>query len=130
MFNFLKTKTFADFKPTYDTLAENEKLKQEIHELERKVEKIQDAYDTLVRRDLDTSSFAFDFKNDKINAFSIERILRTDSWNKNVPKTVIGYVLEYNPVEVKEWTLNCNNAQHEKLVKQFNESLKNFECMP
>lgn len=130
MFNFLKTKTFADFKPTHDTLAENERLKQEIHELERMVEKIQDKYDALVRRDLDTSSFAFDFNNNKINAFSIERILYNDSWDKNVPKTVIGYVLEGNPVESREWTLNCNSAQHEKLVQQFNESRRSFQCMP
>jgi hypothetical protein len=59
---------------------------------------------------------SIDFKS--LNAFSIERMLR-----EGVPTTIVGY----HPVgedskKVEEWYLFCDDAGHEKLVKQFNEA--------
>jgi hypothetical protein len=69
------------------------------------------------------STVAIDWKT--MNAFSIERIYRN-----NEVSTVIGYLLNNDYEDdkkqslVKEWTLYCSEAQHEKLCKEFQSYVK------
>ena len=56
-------------------------------------------------------SVVCDFKSMK--AFSIERITSRESG----PRTIIGYVKPENTLG--EWFLECNEEQHEKLIKEF-----------
>jgi hypothetical protein len=74
-----------------------------------------------------SSSFVFDFNAVKV--FSIERNTST-----GIPKTIIGYLLP-EPVVVtdgetstkdvvREWYLECDDKQHEIIVKAFKESIK------
>lgn len=66
-------------------------------------------------------SFAFDFKGFRV--FSIERIFKD-----NREYTSIGYLkhapdkVDHN--EVMEWSFYCDREAHEKLVVDFQESLK------
>lgn len=72
-----------------------------------------------------SATFAFDFKAVKV--FSIERLANNDS-----ERTVIGCLLP-EPVnldgiitiknKVLEWTLYCNEVQHEMLVDEFKKTL-------
>jgi hypothetical protein len=57
---------------------------------------------------------SFDFK--AVKAFSVERLT-----NEKSAVTVIGYILKG---AVKEWYLYCSSDQHERLVKEFEESRK------
>jgi hypothetical protein len=57
---------------------------------------------------------SFDFK--AVKAFSVERLK-----NEKGTVTVIGYILKG---AVKEWYLYCSSDQHERLVKEFEESRK------
>lgn len=53
----------------------------------------------------------FDFK--LMKAFSVERL-----WENDKPKTVIGYIKPQDQ-KVGEWSLYCNEVQHERLVAEF-----------
>lgn len=101
-------------KPVREQLLENEivNLKEYIASLESK------------SRD---STFSFDFN--AVDAFSVER-----NWNNGKLCTIIGYLVNEQIIHdngkildkqsVKEWYLYCSDQQHEKLVKDFNESKK------
>ena len=63
------------------------------------------------------ATFAVDFST--LGAFSVERIIK-----HGVASTVIGYLVRETTetsykTEVREWTLYCNQDQHEELVKEF-----------
>jgi hypothetical protein len=58
----------------------------------------------------------FDFKSMK--AFSIER-----QWDRCGPKTIIGYI-KPETHGIGEWTLYCNEVQHERLVAEFKNAMK------
>lgn len=97
-------------------------------ELARKTNETVDLKSKLdkVISDARSVSFAFDFK--AVKAFSVERNIGNDG----IPVTIIGYMLE-EPVVVsegetttkdvvREWYLNCDDKQHEAIVKAFKES--------
>lgn len=71
--------------------------------------------------DVYESSFSFDWKLGR--AFSIERI---HDWcsdqEKYLPVTVIGYIKEEKAIG--EWRFYCSAEEHERLVKEFNETRK------
>ena len=92
----------------------------EVAELKLQISKITDA--------TRSSTFWFDFS--AVKAFSVERNID----NKDLPVTIIGYMLQ-EPVVVtedttttkdvvREWYLNCDETQHELIVKAFKESIK------
>jgi len=57
---------------------------------------------------------SFDFKAVKV--FSIER-----EWDSRGTHTTIGYIVND---EVKQWVFFCSEDQHERLVKEFQQSRK------
>lgn len=76
------------------------------------------------------ATYAVDFQ--AMNAFSVERM-----WDNGTQKTVIGYMLT-EPVSVtegttttkdvvREWTLYCSHAEHQRLVEEFNQYVKSKE---
>lgn len=103
---------------------QNRAYAEEIENLKLKLHKLEKQYEEITCKDINNRSFAFDFNNTEIKVFSIERLLVTDSWNKNVPKTVIGFIYKSEPSKSHEWSLRCSSEQHEKLVKQFEDSIK------
>lgn len=103
---------------------QNRQYIKEIEDLRRNLNKLLRQYEEITHKDINESSFSFDFDNTEIKVFSIERVLVTDSWSKNVPKTVIGFIHKSEPSKVHQWNMRCSSEQHEKFVKQFEESIK------
>jgi hypothetical protein len=108
-------------KVTINTLEmELARSNNEVSELKRQISEFTNA--------ARSATFWFDFT--AVKAFSVERNLD----NKNLPVTVIGYLLS-EPVVVtedstttkdvvREWYLPCDDKQHEAIVKAFKESIK------
>lgn len=108
---------------SYKLATENVKLQQKINLLEAQLK----AYTSRLEGEYASASYSIDWK--AMNAFSIERNLCNDgSFNH---KTIIGYMMEepvttvendvtYKDV-VREWTLYCSHAEHQRLVAEFNE---------
>lgn len=86
-------------------------------------------YKERIEGEMSTASFAIDW--DAMKAFSVER-----NMNQGIPYTIIGYMLTEPAVHtegeggeprvtykdvVREWTLYCSIAEHERLIKEFNE---------
>lgn len=74
---------------------------------------------------------SFDFNNENINAFSVERIDMPSVAgvpNRN-ERTLIGYTIlgENNTIIVKEWILYCSREDHNKFVAEFNAVKKNVK---
>jgi hypothetical protein len=112
-------------KKTVDISEQNRRIDSLENELTRKCnelvmlkDKIEDLTDASR-----SSTFFFDFT--AVKAFSVERNIGVGG----MPNTIIGYLL---PVvsegnvhhDVKEWYLNCDDKQHESIVKSFKESRK------
>ena len=102
-----------------DLVSENLKLKAELENLRKVLEKI--------NAEMHSSEFSVDFA--EMNAFSIERFV-----NNNIPCTVIGYFIE-EPVTLDEkkvaskkvlnqWYLYCTQERHTELVEQFKTYMK------
>jgi predicted RNase H-like nuclease (RuvC/YqgF family) len=85
-------------------------------ELERKREEIQRLKHEIETKKPDYRNATFSFNFNAVKAFSVERLPS----DKGVA-TVIGYIVKDN---VKEWHLYCSDEQHERLVKEFEQSRK------
>lgn len=107
------------------------KLRDDIRNLERRLRvaneelkewrKLVQQKNTELRAANYECSFEFDFK--KMNAFSIERIVKDGSF-----KTVIGYIRPNG--DIAEWTFYCSHVTHEKLVTQFREYINAKDNLP
>jgi predicted nuclease with TOPRIM domain len=86
----------------------NSDLQKEITDLKNDIEDI--------KKITYTSEVSIDFK--KINAFSIERIFKG-----NYITTVVGYISAADG-KPKEWYFYCDEINHTRLVKEFNEYKK------
>lgn len=76
-----------------------------------------------IKQSIIDSPIYFDFKNVKV--FSIERLSNEKTgWKTN---TSIGFILSNGPdcFKVHEWYFECSQAQHDKLVADF-ETSKNI----
>ena len=95
-------------------------LESEIKDLERELQykkeevnrlrQIVDDQKKQVRNEL----VSFDFN--AVKTFSVER-----EWDSRGTHTTIGYIIND---EVKQWVFHCSEDQHERLVKEFEESRK------
>ena len=101
-------------------LFSNAFLKSEIKDLERELQykkeeviRLRQIIDNQ-KKEVCNEPVSFDFKAVKV--FSVERM-----WNDCGAYTLIGYVLND---ETQEWNLYCSSEQHERLVKEFQESRK------
>lgn len=101
-----------------------EKLEQRVRELEQTIDDHNKGVTTKARDDVASSTFSLNF--DTMNVFSIERLVGSDHYRA---QTVIGYFREDSSISdgvlvtnkhVHEWTLNCSQAEHERLVAEFN----------
>lgn len=111
---------------TYKLETENLKLQQKINLLENKL----NAYESRLEGEYASASYSLDWA--AMNAFSIERNKCMDGTANH--KTIIGYMMvePFTTVEenvtykdvVREWTLYCSHAEHERLVAEFNEYKK------
>jgi hypothetical protein len=101
------------------SINEVDDLKRQIECMKRKYDEAQEMihkFQTATR----SASFSFDFK--AVPVFSVERNVGCDG----MPVTVIGYTLPAivegkETYVVKEWYLNCDEANHERLVSEFQE---------
>jgi hypothetical protein len=115
MFNIFKD--IAELRNKVRCLeAENEGLKARVQHSDKLIKDI--------NSEIRKGPFAFDFDN--VNAFSIERNV-----SNNTPVTIIGYFLaearDDGSVKdvVREWYFYCDDEQHKKLVKEFEDAQKN-----
>ncbi len=113
---------FADKIKMSDLKVEIESLKKENQHLKS----VHETYQKRLGEEMDNATFAIDW--DAMKAFSVER-----NWNNGFPVTIIGYMLSEPAVHtegdeqrvtykdvVREWTLHCSAAMHEKLILEFN----------
>ena len=94
-------------------------LKDRLSRREEKTKNLSEVLDEVYK-----SSFSFDFKGGK--AFSIERI---HDWDDDIdgylPVTVIGYIKQEGENEVVgEWRFYCSQKEHDRLVSEFNATIK------
>jgi hypothetical protein len=95
-------------------------LENEVHDLKKENAQLKDVKESQIQRDLDGSTFEFDFK--ALNAFSIERIA-----DNKTPHTVIGYIrskCEDGSINVGEWRFYCSQKEHNRLAEKFVEYTK------
>jgi hypothetical protein len=98
----------------------NAELKMEVQDLKRELGYKQEEVDRLrqtledQKKQVRNELVSFDFKAVKV--FSIER-----EWNARGIHTTIGYIVND---EVKQWVFFCSEEQHERLVKEFQQSRK------
>lgn len=106
----------------------NVKLADRVVELEKCIKDHNSEVAVAARNDLNTSAFAIDFNRMKV--FAIERNVNSN----NQAYTVVGHFVD-EPVAftdgncamksvVHEYTFYCSQAEHERLVKEFNEFKK------
>lgn len=120
MFGLFKDRLDGEINKLCETY--EQKLAQQAKQIDALIKEREDAK----KGDVATSTFSADFA--RMNAFAIERNV---SGTTREVCTIIGYTLK-EPVVftdgnvsekdvVREWYLYCNQEQHEKLVKEFNE---------
>jgi hypothetical protein len=88
-----------------------DKLKNKIRDLEIVIAEYADR----MSDQYSTATYAINWH--QMEPFSIERMLVN-----GVAKTVLGYLDEAG--SIKEWTLYCSHAMHEKLVEEFRQYVK------
>jgi hypothetical protein len=96
-------------------------LEAEVETLKREITRLKDTKDYEFQKDLDGSTFEFDFK--ALNAFSIERIV-----DNKTPHTVIGYsrgTCQDGSVNIGQWVFYCSQKEHNRLAEKFVEYTKN-----
>jgi regulator of replication initiation timing len=102
-------------------------LKEAIDKLKRENESLKlenAALNNAIDSELSKAAFSVDWKT--MNAFSIERVREHDTH-----KTIIGYMVSepfettqdgvYCNDSVREWSLSCSLAEHQRLVDEFNQ---------
>jgi hypothetical protein len=95
-------------------------LEAEVETLKREITRLKDTKEYEFKKDLDGSTFEFDFK--AVNAFSIERIA-----DNKPPHTVIGYVkgiCQDGSIDVGQWLFYCSQKEHNRLAEKFVEYTK------
>lgn len=116
---------FNNYRTLYNKQFERaEKLEQRVRELEQTIDDHNKGVTTKAREDVAKSTFSLNF--DTMNVFSIERLVGSDQYRA---QTIIGYFRTDTSVQdgivttnqhIHEWTLNCSQAEHERLVAEFN----------
>jgi hypothetical protein len=95
-------------------------LEAQVRDLKKEITKLKDIKEYEFKKDLDGSTFEFDFK--ALNAFSIERII-----DNRTPHTVIGYQRgkdDSGNVSVGQWIFYCSQKEHNRLAEKFVEYVK------
>lgn len=92
----------------------NESLRKELQETRKTIKELEEKLKIQIKPDLnkelDKASFELDFE--KMNVFSIERVIREDRLI-----TVVGFW--NNKGELVQWYLRCSEAEHERLIGEF-----------
>lgn len=99
---------------------ENAELIDEVQSLKDRINRLisDDEQAFKATQELHKCSFSFDWNRGQ--AFSIERMYENVH---KIPFTVIGYIKEEDK-RVGEWKFYCSQEEHERLVKDFNDSKK------
>jgi hypothetical protein len=95
-------------------------LEDKVDSLKAEITRLRDTKDYEFKKDLDGSTFEFDFK--ALNAFSIERIV-----DNKTPHTVIGYIrskCEDGSTNIGQWVFYCSQKEHNRLAEKFVEYTK------
>ena len=89
-----------------------------IKSLQADLDRCREVKDVEIRKDVQSSEFVINWKN--LDAFSVERM-----GDPKESYTIIGYWnTSGGEREVAEWKFYCSQEQHNKLAKEFRESMK------